>query len=196
MDRRVLLLVLLLAEDERLAAKSVLDGLSQVTPGLRVAVVDGQAQLRTLTPLSPATHLAGVPHLSGQVDAPGLHSRLGHHLYGLQIQLELDDRTPGGYVVACIWGEAAKRISADLGDYAAFAALDLPVEVQHYFLGDTSGGLRAKPPSHGSGISVQAWLHVDPADIAERVEALAEGKFPPLDGAVVVDLNGGQGPTV
>ena len=63
MDRRVLLLVLLLEGDERLAGASVIDRLSRVSPGRRVAVVDGQAQLRTLTPLTEAKHLAGIPHL-------------------------------------------------------------------------------------------------------------------------------------
>ncbi len=194
MDRRVVLLVLLLAEAERLAAKAVLDGLSQVAPTRRVAVVDGQAQLRTLTPLSPAKHLAGVPLLSGQVAAAGLHSRLGHHLYGLQIQLELDDRGPEGYVVACIWGQAATRTTADLGDYAAIVALDCPVEIHHYFLRDSTGGVWARPAPAGSGISVGAWRGVDPDTVPAHVEATADGRFPPLAGAVRVDLSGGQEP--
>ena len=85
-------------------------------------------------------------------------------------------------MVACIWGATASRSEADLGDYAAFEALDCPVEVHHYFLQDTAGGLWAKRPSAGSGISVTAWRGVDPGTIAEHVSATAEGKSLPWRG--------------
>ena len=186
----MVLLVLLLADNEVQAAATVLKGLALVAPGRRVAVVEGQAPVRTLTPLTTATHLTGVAHLSNLVTAQDLYPRLGHHLYGIHVQLEVDDRTPEGYVMACVWGDTATRTSADLGDYAAFSALDCPVEVQHYFLSDTTGQLQVSPPEPGSEVTSEAWGKVDPASIADHIESTATGQTRGPAWATPMQLNG------
>lgn len=183
-----MLMALFCTQADQAAATTVVRRLARISPGLRVAIVDGQSDLRTLVPLRPIGFGSAIPHLPMRVTAVHAHERLGHHLSDIHVLLDLDDCAPEGYLVACLWGHAANRAEADLGDLAGLRAVPAPVDLRHYFLRKDRGGVSTTASPDASGLSLAAWAGVDPIEVADDIAAIASGHPRGMATGIPVDL--------